>query len=108
MGAGPAKIRLSRFSALAKDGKVEETIVDEALAAVAAAEAQVRIREAELQESVLRVQQAEKRLKKAPNAAPAKMDDPLLNLEKKLIELVKEVQALRGQRPVPAEKAPMP
>jgi RNA polymerase sigma factor (sigma-70 family) len=101
--AKAAKTKLARMKALGAARAVSQEEMDNAQSAVDSAEAQVRIRQAEMKESLLRVKQAEKRLKAAPDAkamppAADKSDERLLQLEAKLTELLKEVQALRAAK----------
>jgi hypothetical protein len=98
-----AKNKLKRIEKLAATRVVGADELESARTTLTAAEAQVRIREAELKESTLRVQQLERRLKANPKAKETlPKQDPqearLLLLEKKLTDLLKEVQSLRAAR----------
>jgi RNA polymerase sigma factor (sigma-70 family) len=102
-----AKARLARLSRLGAAAAVDQGTLETARSAADAAESQVRIREAELKAAVLRVSQVERKLKRRPEAvkeAPAdrqnaRVEERLRLLEKKLSDLLKEVQSLRGNRP---------
>ncbi|HEY7330109.1 MAG TPA: M56 family metallopeptidase [Gemmataceae bacterium] len=84
-------------------GAVPEAVVQEARLNVIVQEGQLRVNKAELQESQIRLKQAERRLARLqppkPPATPAKPKSPerLQELEKKLDELRKEMDKLRRE-----------
>jgi RNA polymerase sigma factor (sigma-70 family) len=92
-----ARARVEHCQTLVKQRVMGQAGFDEARAALAAAEGKVRIREGELKEAMVLLKQAEGRLTKRPAADAT--EDRLRNVEKKLVDLLDEVRALRGSRP---------
>jgi hypothetical protein len=91
-----AKTRLDRVARLFRQRAAPAEEYEEARAAVLLGQTKVVIRQGELKEAEVLLQQAQERRKKRP--AAGKTEDRLLELEKKLAELLEEVRGLRGRK----------
>ncbi len=102
VAATGAKVQAKNMQQRFLERVVDGSVAQQAKLAATLAEAEIKVREAELREPMVRLTQARRRLAgleraAAPNAGPPHMRERLHGLEQKLEALRKEVEAMRKE-----------